>query len=104
MHPDDAAARGLRDGEAVEISNHVGEVVATLELSSDLRPGVVSLPHGWGHRGEGLAMRIASTQPGANCNELVDDATLEPVVGNAIFNGVRVEVSAARDQRELPAE
>ena len=71
------------------------DVTATLEVTDDLMPGVVSLPHGWGHRGPGLRLGVASRHPGVSCNLLTDDAELEPVVGNAIFNGVPVEVTSA---------
>ncbi len=93
MHPDDAARLGLEQGERVRITSRVGSVEAPLQVSADLMPGVVSLPHGWGHRGEGLRMRVAAERPGVSCNDLVDDAALEPVVGNAIFNGVPVSVA-----------
>ncbi len=92
MHPDDAAERGLLDRKVVRIVSRVGAVEAPLELSTDLRPGVVSLPHGWGHRGPGLRMALAEAHPGVSCNDLVDDAVLEPVVGNAVFNGVPVTI------------
>jgi anaerobic selenocysteine-containing dehydrogenase len=97
MHPADAAARGLADRDAATIRSRVGEVTATLELTNDLLEGVVSLPHGWGHRGEGLRMKLASEHAGVNCNDLVDDAVLEPVVGNAVLNGVPVRVRKAAD-------
>ena len=98
MHPLDAEARGLAEGDTVRVRSRVGEVEAPLELRVALRPGVVSLPHGWGHRGVGLALRVAAAHPGVNCNELTDDAELEGVVGNAIFNGVPVRVDAALEE------
>ena len=94
MHPEDARRAALTEGQRVRITSRVGAVQAPLELSSDLMPGVVSLPHGWGHRGPGLAMRVAEAHPGVSCNDLVDDAVLEPVVANAVFNGVPVTVEA----------
>lgn len=94
MHPDDASRRGLEDGGRVRIRSRVAEVLAPLELSEDLMPGVVSLPHGWGHRGPGLRMAVAEAHPGVSCNDLVDDRVLEGVVGNAVFNGVPVTVEA----------
>lgn len=99
MHPDDASARGLTDGQVVRISSRVGQLEAPLELTADLLLGVVSLPHGWGHRGPGLRMAVAEAHPGVSCNDLVDDLVLEPVVGNAIFNGVPVRVEAADRDR-----
>ncbi|MEN8161337.1 MAG: molybdopterin dinucleotide binding domain-containing protein, partial [Myxococcota bacterium] len=95
MHPDDAAGRGLEAGSQVRIRSRVGEVEAPLELSTDLMPGIVSLPHGWGHRGPGLRMALAEAHPGVSCNDLVDDQVLEAVVGNAVFNGVPVTVEPA---------
>ncbi len=96
MHPDDAAARGLAPGSPVRVTSRVGSLVAPLELSEDLRAGVVSLPHGWGHRGDGLELSVAAAHPGVNCNELVDDQVLEGLVGNAVYNGVPIQVEAAR--------
>jgi anaerobic selenocysteine-containing dehydrogenase len=72
----------------------VGEVEALLEISDDLMPGVVSLPHGWGHRGKGLRLAVAEQHPGVNANALTDDQLLEPIVGNAVLNGVPVRVSS----------
>ncbi|MEN8182850.1 MAG: molybdopterin-dependent oxidoreductase [Myxococcota bacterium] len=95
MHPADAAARDLANQDSARIRSRVGEVTATVELTHDLREGVVSLPHGWGHRGEGLRMKLATEHAGVSCNDLVDEAVLEPVVGNAVMNGVPVRVRRA---------
>lgn len=95
MNPDDASPRELREGQRVRIRSRVGEVEVPLEISDELMRGVVSLPHGWGHRGAGLRMAVAQSHPGSNANALTDDQLLEPVVGNAVLNGVPVHVSAA---------
>ena len=58
-------------------------------------PGVVSVPHGWGHDAPGMRMRVASAHPGVNSNLLADDSAIEPVSGNAVLNGIPIEVSAA---------
>ena len=94
MHPEDARARGLEDGARVAVRSASGHVDARLRVSDEMMPGVVSLPHGWGHDVEGVELRVARETPGINCNELTDDSVLEPVVGNAVLNGVPVEVSA----------
>ncbi len=94
MHPDDARDRGLVAGQRVRVAGPVGAVEAPLELSDRLRPGVVSLPHGWGHGRAGTRLALAADHAGVSCNDVIDDAVLEPVVGNAILNGVPVEVSA----------
>ena len=60
-----------------------------------MMPGVVSLPHGWGHARPGVQLDIARQQPGASCNDLTDERQLDAVSGNAALNGVTVQVSAA---------
>ena len=94
MHPKDAEARGLIDGRRVCIRNRVDRIEATLALSEALRPGVVSLPHGWGHGSHGSRLTRANRHPGVNCNRLTDPDVIEPVVGNAVLNGVPVRVEA----------
>ncbi len=96
MHPDDAAARGLSHGAEVRIRSRVGEVVAPLHVSDDIMPGVVSLPHGFGHRRDGVQLGVASTQqPGVSVNDLTDETAHCALTGMAILNGVPVEVAPA---------
>jgi anaerobic selenocysteine-containing dehydrogenase len=68
-------------------------VVAPVEVTTDIRPGVVSLPHGWGHDAQGADLSVASGRPGVNANLLTDAAEIEPLSGNAVLNGVPVTVS-----------
>ena len=96
MHPDDAAARGLRDGVDVVVRSRVGEVVVPLAVDDSLRPGVVSLPHGYGHDRQGVALDVARAEaPGVSINDLTDETVIDELSGNAVLNGVPVEVSAA---------
>ncbi|MCY1290297.1 Nitrate reductase [compost metagenome] len=95
MHPDDLARRGLVDGQRVRVRSRVGIVEVEVAASDEMMPGVVSLPHGWGHGRPGVRMAIASAQPGASANDLTDERQLDAVSGNAALNGVPVEVSAA---------
>jgi anaerobic selenocysteine-containing dehydrogenase len=95
MHPEDAAARALSTDEWVRIESRVGDVVARLVVTDEIMPGVVSLPHGWGHHRAGMGMSVASANPGVSINDLCDDQQLEPVVGNAVLNGVPVAVTSA---------
>ncbi|MGC0378273.1 molybdopterin oxidoreductase family protein [Streptomyces sp. SAI-229] len=93
LHPEDAARLGVRDGEQVRIKGAGGEVTAPAEVTDAVRPGVVSLPHGWGHDRPGTRTRHATADPGANVNQLLDGSLLDPLSGNAVLNGVPVEVA-----------
>ncbi|MER7488234.1 molybdopterin oxidoreductase family protein [Streptomyces sp. NPDC126497] len=92
LHPEDAGRLGVRDGEPVRIKGAGGEVTAPAEVTDAVRPGVVSLPHGWGHDRPGTRTRHAATDPGANVNQLLDGSLLDPLSGNAVLNGFPVEV------------
>lgn len=95
MHPRDAEARGLADGSPVRVRSRVGEVEVPLEVSDSMMPGVVSLPHGFGHARPGVRLGIATQHPGASINDLTDDERVDALAGTAAFNGVRVEVLKA---------
>jgi anaerobic selenocysteine-containing dehydrogenase len=94
MHPDDALQRSLASDESVQIRSRVGKVVARLEVSDEIMPGVVSLPHGWGHDRPGMQIAVAEANAHVSVNDLTDEQQIEPVVGNAILNGVPVSVEA----------
>ncbi|AZC26410.1 molybdopterin oxidoreductase family protein [Pseudomonas sessilinigenes] len=95
MHPQDLARRGLSDGQRVRISSRVGAVEVEVLASEEMMPGVVSLPHGWGHGRSGVQMNIATQQPGCSVNDLTDERHLDALSGNAALNGVPVKVEAA---------
>ncbi len=92
VHPDDAARLGLTDGQAATLRSRVGEVVAQVEVSDEMRPGVVSLPHGWGHDRQGARLEVAARHPGVSINDVTDPQRLDALTGNAAFSGVPVEV------------
>ncbi|MFJ3335935.1 molybdopterin oxidoreductase family protein [Streptomyces sp. NPDC086766] len=96
VHPEDAARLGIRDGAPVRVKGAGGEVTAPAEVTDGVRPGVVSLPHGWGHDRPGTRLTHAATDPGVNVNQLLDGSLLDPLSGNAVLNGVPVEVAPAR--------
>ncbi|MFF4253318.1 molybdopterin oxidoreductase family protein [Streptomyces sp. NPDC001663] len=100
IHPEDAERLGVRDGAAVRVKGAGGEVTAPAEVTDSVRPGVVSLPHGWGHDRPGTRMSHAATDPGVNVNQLLDGSLLDPLSGNAVLNGVPVEVAAAAPAAE----
>ncbi len=92
MHPADALARGVNDGDVVSVQSRVGEVSVAVEISDTIRPGVVSLPHGWGHDAEGSQMQVALRVAGVNSNILTDHEALDPLSGTSVLNGIPVAV------------
>src|SRR3954447_25269245 len=93
VHPSDASRLGLSDGGFASVRSRVGEVSAPVEVTDAIMPGVVSIPHGWGHGAPGSRMRVAASHPGVNSNVLADETLFEPLSGNAVLNGIPVEVS-----------
>jgi anaerobic selenocysteine-containing dehydrogenase len=93
MHPDDALDLGVTDTAVVKGPG--GELVVPVEITDDIRRGVISLPHGWGHDRQGTGQQLAAGSPGVNVNQLNDGATLDPLSGTAVLNGVPVTVGPA---------
>ncbi len=102
MHPDDLAERGIADGATVEVSSRVGTVEVEVLATDDVMRGVVSLPHGYGHRREGVRLAQAVDLPGVSLNDLTDPELLD-VSGNAAFNGVPVRVRVSDRTARTPA-
>jgi anaerobic selenocysteine-containing dehydrogenase len=92
MHPQDAIARQLSDGQDVAVQSRVGRVTLPVEITEDIMPGVVSMPHGFGHTREGVQLDVAAQHAGASINDLTDDQRLDDLTGNAAFSGVPVTV------------
>jgi len=90
VHPQDAEARHLLDGDMALVSSRVGAIRIPVAISDEMKPGVISIPHGWGHQMEGLGLSIAQQHPGVNTNILTDDLWLDSLSGNAALNGVAV--------------
>jgi anaerobic selenocysteine-containing dehydrogenase len=95
VNPADAARIGLEDGGAARVSSRTGALVAPVELTDAVAPGVVSLPHGWGHDLPGVAMAVAQAHAGVNSNLLADDERYDELSGNAVLNGIPVQVVPA---------
>lgn len=93
VHPADAERLGLADGGRARVTSRTGQVQAPVEVTDRVMPGVVSLPHGWGHDVEGTRLRVAAERPGVNSNVLADEELLEPLSGTAVLNGIPVEVA-----------
>jgi anaerobic selenocysteine-containing dehydrogenase len=93
MNPEDAEQRGLVNGGLTEVRARAGLVQVEVELSEAMMPGVVCLPHGWGHGTEGSRMAVAAAHAGVGSNILTDDRVIDTASGNAVLNGIPVEVS-----------
>lgn len=96
MNPDDARRLGLENGDSVEVNSRVGRVIVRLEVSDEMMPGVVSLPHGWGHDLPGVRLSVAQQHAGASINDLTDELRVDALTGNAAFSGVPVRVALSR--------
>jgi len=92
IHPDDAVRHGVADGATVRLRSRVGEVQVPAEVTTDVMPGVVSLPHGWGHDRDGIRLGVASRHAGASINDVIDDQRIDVLTGTAVLNGTPVEV------------
>ncbi len=96
IHPDDAAGNGVSDGQLVEVSTSEGSVVVVAEVSDEMMPGVVSLPHGWGHGVDGTRMDVANSHPGVNVNRLNPGALVDVPSNTQVVNGVPCRVRTRR--------
>ncbi|HEY4242714.1 MAG TPA: molybdopterin-dependent oxidoreductase [Kofleriaceae bacterium] len=95
VHPTDAARLGLVAGARATMSSATGSIVVDIELSDAMMPGVVSLPHGWGHDQPDTALAVASQRPGANLNAILDENLRDPLSGNAVLGGVPITLAPA---------
>jgi anaerobic selenocysteine-containing dehydrogenase len=93
VHPDDAARHALVDGGQAEVRSRTGAVHALVEVTDKIMPGVVSLPHGWGHDAAGAELKVAAAHAGTNSNVLADELVLDVPSGNAVLNGIPVELA-----------
>jgi anaerobic selenocysteine-containing dehydrogenase len=96
LHPHDAARHGVRAGDRVRLEGTGGRAIELpVTLSDEMMPGVVSVPHGWGHDQAGARLGVAAQRPGANLNDLLDDRLRDPLSGTSVLNGVQVTLRRA---------
>ena len=95
INPTDADRLGLSTGKQARIMSRTGELMVQVEVTEDIMPGVVCLPHGWGHDREGVELRVAQSNPGISVNDITDDQVVDVLSGNAVLNGIPVSVVAA---------
>ncbi len=94
LHPETAKEYGIEDGQNVKVSSRVGSVIIVAEVTDELMPKVVSIPHGWGHGRKGVKQKIAQAHAGVSVNDLTDDTLIDQLSGNAAVNGVPVQLEA----------
>ena len=94
VHPDDAARFGIEDGGRAELTQGNRSITVVVEISDEMKPGVVSVPHGWGHDQPGTKMALAAERPGANLNAILDETLRDPLSGNAVLSGVPIQMRA----------
>lgn len=100
LHPKDASRLGLQTGDSAEVNSSAGKIVLPVEITEDIMPGVVSIPHGWGHDREGSGQSIASSHAGASINDVISDAQIDDLVGTSVLNGQSVNVKVWRPTRQ----
>jgi hypothetical protein len=98
MSEEDAGRARVESGDHVTLSSSAGSVIVPVEVTSEMMPGVVSLPHGWGHDREGVLLSVARARAGVNVNIVSDDRAVDPVSGNAAFNGLPVRIEPWRGE------
>ena len=95
VNPEDAERLGLVDGARARLTSQTGTIEAPVEITDAIRVGVVSIPHGWGHDAPGVRLDVAREHAGVNSNVLADTSLIDPLSGNAVLNGIPVEVAPA---------
>ena len=100
VSPKDAARSGLQAGDSAEISTDTGTIVLPVEITDDIMPGVISVPHGWGHDRPGVEQSVASAHAGASINDVISDQQIDPLVGTSVLNGQTVRLKVWRADRQ----
>ena len=95
VHPADAEANGLADGDVATVTSAAGSVDAPVEISDEMRPGVVSLPHGWGHHRDGARLQVAARNAGVSLNDVTDEQFVDVLTGTAALSGIPVTIRAS---------
>jgi anaerobic selenocysteine-containing dehydrogenase len=92
MNPRDASERNIVSGQQVHVSSRTGAIEIPAEISEEMMPGVISIPHGWGHDRPAIQIGVAEQHAGASINDLTDDQSIDALCGTAAFNGTWVSV------------
>lgn len=101
MHPDDASRLGLMDGATITVSTRVGEIELPVQLSEDIMPSVLCVPHGWGHHRSGTQLSVAQKNAGVSINDITSDTSIDAITGVAAFSGQQVTVSTIKIEKNV---
>jgi anaerobic selenocysteine-containing dehydrogenase len=99
VHPADAHRLGLVDGAPALVRSRAGEIEVPVEITDAVMPGVVSVPHGWGHDVDSVRLSVARAHAGANSNLLADEQLIDPLSGNAVLNGIPITLTPVAAER-----
>ena len=94
IHPDDARARGLSEGDRALLESRTHSDRVRVHITDEMRRGVVSLPHGWGHAASAAWQSVAGEKAGVSANDWTDERLIEPIIGQSVLNGVPVTLAA----------
>jgi len=100
LHPVDAARLGVEEGELMQVISEVGAIELPAEITSDIMPGVVSVPHGFGHNRAGIQLNVASRAAGVSMNDITDEQVVDSLTGVAVLNGLPVRVEAVQGKEK----
>jgi anaerobic selenocysteine-containing dehydrogenase len=95
MNEKDAATRGITSGEKATVRSAARSITLPVEVSDEMMPGVISIPHGWGHGRDGVELSVAAAHAGESINDVTDDQAVDRVCGTAAFNGNIVLIERA---------
>jgi len=94
INPADAEARGITADSLVSVTSRAGQIQMPVTITDEMMPGVVCMPHLWGHNRKNTRQQVANANPGVSMNDITDVTTYDELTGNAIVNGVPVKVEA----------
>ena len=92
VNPQDAKNRKLKEGDMACITSAVGSIEVPVVITDNVMPGVICLPHAWGHTRKGTRQRVANAHPGASLNDITDHNVMDELTGNAVVHGVPVKL------------
>lgn len=97
IHPSDASRHNINNGDLVEIQSRVNRIEITAEISEEVGPGTISIPHGWGHRKAGVRLQVAAQHAGVSYNDLADEQHIDRVSGNAALNAIPIRIVGVKE-------